>query len=65
MCWIISTKQVLGWYVEVMQDIAPTANTNHYQQLKTIDNRLSIGYLYETKWCRVNTNNTVLVQSVY
>jgi hypothetical protein len=52
-------------YIGLMQDNAPTANTNHSQQLKTIDNTLLIEYLYVTKWCRVNTNNTLLVQSVY
>ena len=48
-----------------MQDNAHTTNTNHSQQLKTIDNTLLIGYLYGLRWCRVDTNNTDLVQSVY
>ena len=45
-------------------------NENHshialHNNLKTIDNSLLIGYLYETKWCGVNTNNFIMVQSVY
>ena len=56
-------------YVEAMYHNTNT-NENHshipkHSKLKTIDNSLLIGYLYETKWCGVDTNNTYLVQSVY
>ena len=32
--------------------------------MKTIDNRLLIGYLYGAKWCRVITNNTKVVHDI-